>query len=124
MNEDRSADLELAFEEGVEELKQAYNHLLAKDRHKMKYIENVAQDLCLPVTNLNLYLKLLKDGRPEKKEYYISVMGEQVARLLEIVSGMVEFSETDQPSSQGEGVQAKSDNQRVLQNKTERLAIL
>jgi hypothetical protein len=119
MNKDGNMDLE----RGVDELEQAYECLLARDRHKFQYIQKVTQSLRLPVTNLNLYLKLLKDGRPDKKHHYIYVMEEQLAQLSEIVIALVAYTDSEQISNKDSAVLGKPLERSHLKKKKERLAI-
>ena len=123
MNKDGEMDLEMALERGISEMEQAYECLLARDRHKLQYIEKITQSLRLPLTNLNLYLKLLKDGRSDKKEHYIYVMEEQLAQLSEIVSALVAYTDSEQIPNKDSDLLGKTRQKNGHKKQKERLAI-
>lgn len=75
------------------EIKQTNENLVEIDRIKSLYIDNVSMEMLLPVTNLSLYLKLLKDGRPEKQKHYMKILRKQSERLSELIRMIIEFSD-------------------------------
>jgi signal transduction histidine kinase len=77
--------LEERVAERTRELRLANVRLQELDRLKSKFISDVTHELRTPVANLNLYLDLLKLGRPEKQEQYMHVIENQTARLTQIV---------------------------------------
>jgi signal transduction histidine kinase len=77
--------LEERVAERTRELQLAYGRLQELDRLKSKFISDVTHELRTPVANLNLYLDLLKVGRPEKQQQYMHVIESQTARLTQLV---------------------------------------
>jgi GAF domain-containing protein len=88
-----NANIESTLDKQILEIKRT-NELLAKiDRFKSSYIERLAMEMLLPVTNLSLYLKLLRDGRPEKQNQYMCILKKQSERLSELIRMLLEFSD-------------------------------
>ncbi len=85
--------LEERVEERTQALSQANVRLQELDRLKSKFISDVTHELRTPVANLNLYLDLLKMGRPEKKEHYLEVIRGQAARLTQLVQATIQAPE-------------------------------
>lgn len=87
------ASLEERVEERTLALRQANIRLQELDRLKSKFISDVTHELRTPVANLNLYLDLLRLGRPEKKEHYLEVIESQTARLTQLVQTTMQAPE-------------------------------
>lgn len=87
--------LEERVAERTQELQKAYVRLQELDRLKSKFISDVTHELRTPVANLNLYLDLLRMGRPEKKPHYMQVIESQTARLTQIVEQTMQVPEVD-----------------------------
>ncbi|NJN54019.1 MAG: GAF domain-containing protein, partial [Anaerolineae bacterium] len=85
--------LEVRVEERTQALRQANDRLQELDRLKSKFISDVTHELRTPVANMNLYLDLLRMGRPEKHQHYMSVIENQTARLTEIVQTTMQVPE-------------------------------
>jgi PAS domain S-box-containing protein len=66
------------------------------DRARSRFIINVSHQLRTPVTNLKLYLQLLRGGRrPEKTESYLQVLEDQTNRLRDLIEDMLEMTALD-----------------------------
>ncbi len=87
------ASLEERVEERTMALRQANIRLQELDRLKSKFISDVTHELRTPVANLNLYLDLLRLGRPEKKDHYLEVIENQVGRLTQLVQTTMQAPE-------------------------------
>ncbi len=87
--------LEERVEERTQALRKANIRLQELDRLKSKFISDVTHELRTPVANLNLYLDLLRIGKPEKKQHYMNVIETQTARLTQIVETTMRAPEVD-----------------------------
>lgn len=87
--------LEEHVDKRTTELQQAYGRLKELDELKSKFISDVTHELRTPVANLNLYLDLMKVGRPENKSRYMSVIENQVTRLTQIVENTLQVPRLD-----------------------------
>lgn len=65
------------------------------DRLKDRLIFDVSHELRTPVTNLNLYIELLENGRPEKRADYLSVLKSESSRLIELIESTLDLSRLD-----------------------------
>ncbi|MCP4358742.1 MAG: GAF domain-containing protein [Chloroflexi bacterium] len=77
--------LEMRVSQRTQELQQAYLQLQELDQLKSKFISDVTHELRTPVTNLRLYMDLIRRGKPEKRPHYMNVIEQQTVRLTEIV---------------------------------------
>ncbi len=87
-----AAGLEARVAERTQELARANELLLELDQLKTKFVSDVSHELRTPITNLQLYLDLLKQGKPEKREQYIAVLGQQTNRLTRLVEDILDLS--------------------------------
>lgn len=62
------------------------------DRMKDLFVSNVSHELRTPLANLKLYLSLLQQGRPERRDSYLEVMGREVDRLARLISDLLHIS--------------------------------
>ena len=77
------------------ELRLAYARLKELDELKSKFISDVTHELRTPVANLNLYLDLIRMGKPENKSRYMRVIENQVTRLTQIVDNTLQLPRLD-----------------------------
>jgi PAS domain S-box-containing protein len=68
------------------------SHLKEVDRLKSKFVSNVSHELRTPLTNIKTYLTLLKRGRPERKEHYLSVLQHETDRLTGLIQDLLDLS--------------------------------
>ncbi|HLF28618.1 MAG TPA: PAS domain S-box protein [Anaerolineae bacterium] len=87
-----NAALEQRVTERTAQLAAANERLRHLDRLKSKFVSDVSHELRTPATNIHLYLNLLERGRPDKREQYQSILGEQVARLVNLIEDITELS--------------------------------
>ncbi|MEW5987943.1 MAG: GAF domain-containing protein, partial [Chloroflexota bacterium] len=84
--------LEQRVEQRTRELSRANEQLQELDRLKTRFMADVSHELRTPITNLGLYLSLLKQGKPEKQASYLQTLEQQVARLEQLVSAVLNLS--------------------------------
>ena len=87
-----SAHLEERVQERTLELQTANERLQELDRLKSKFVSDVSHELRTPVTNLGMYLYLLKRAPAEKQAGYLEVLEEQAERLKSMVEGILDLS--------------------------------
>jgi signal transduction histidine kinase len=87
------ANLEAMVKVHTQKYEHIINNMMEIDRLKSLFLDRISMELHVPVTNLNLYLKLLEDGRPEKKEHYMMVLKKQSEKLFELVQAIVAHSQ-------------------------------
>lgn len=84
--------LETTVSERTQELKQVLEQLQKIDRLKSKFIDDISHELRTPVTNINLYLDLLKESTPKKRDKYVAIIQEQNGHLISLLDGILDFS--------------------------------
>lgn len=77
------------------ELETAYEQLQELDRLKTKFIADVSHELRTPVANLSIYINLLQNGNPEKRDHYVSVLQQQANRLTNLVEATLGLSQLE-----------------------------
>ncbi|MCP5099155.1 MAG: GAF domain-containing protein, partial [Chloroflexi bacterium] len=86
----------LELEERVNERTTALQYANIKlhelDDLRTKFMNDVSHELRTPLTNLKLYLKLLEQGRPEKKARYMDVLNQTSERLNYLVEATLRLS--------------------------------
>jgi PAS domain S-box-containing protein len=67
------------------------------DRARDRFLINISHELRTPLSNISLYAQLLQrvQDSPEKRERYLRVLNEQIARLKVLVQGTVQMTELD-----------------------------
>jgi signal transduction histidine kinase len=91
--------LEQRVAERTRELAEANEQLKELDRLKTKFISDVSHELRTPITNLNLYLNLMEQGKPEKRAYYLSTLRQQAGRLAGLVEDILDLSRLEQDNA-------------------------
>lgn len=77
------------------ELEAANERLKELDKLKTKFIADVSHELRTPVANLSIYINLLQNGNPEKRDHYISVLQQQANRLTNLVEATLGLSQLE-----------------------------
>ncbi len=77
------------------ELANANERLTELDRLKTKFVSDVSHELRTPITNLSLYLDLMKRGKPERREQYADILRQQVDRLITMIEDILSISRLD-----------------------------
>jgi len=87
--------LEQRVAKRTHELAKANESLTELDRLKTKFISDISHELRTPITNLSLYLDLLEQGLPERREQYTIVLQRQVSRLTTMLEDILNISRLD-----------------------------
>lgn len=77
------------------ELQKANERLKEMDYLKSKFISDVTHELRTPVTNMLLYLDLLRLGKADNFERYHQVLKEQTERLRQLVEDSLDLTRLD-----------------------------
>ena len=62
------------------------------ERLKDMFVADVSHELRTPTTNINLYLELLENASPEKREKYINILKEEGGLLARLVEDILDLS--------------------------------
>jgi signal transduction histidine kinase/FixJ family two-component response regulator len=87
--------LELRVVERTRELEEANTRLQELDHLKSKFVTDVSHELRTPVTNIQLYLHLLRRSDPEKHAQYMSILEEQTGQLAVLIQDILNLSHLD-----------------------------
>lgn len=87
--------LEQHVRERTRDLEAANERLRELDQLKNKFISDMTHELRTPVTNLRLYMDLMRRGRPEKREQYLAVIASQVERLALLSQNILTLAQLD-----------------------------
>ena len=79
------------------ELEVANTRLTALTKVKDEFVANVSHELRTPITNLKLYLNLVK-ANPKKYEAYMATFTRETERLASMIEGLLTLSRLDQES--------------------------
>lgn len=88
------AELEKRVEARTAELEAAHKRLLTLTRLRDEFVANISHELRTPITNLRLYIHLLKLA-PDKREQYLATLNRETNRLERIVEDMLALSDLD-----------------------------
>lgn len=88
-------ELEIHVAERTRELSLANERLKELDRAKDQFVSNVSHELRTPLANLKLYLSLLDQGRPDKREEYIQTLHREHGRLDKMIEDLLDLSRLD-----------------------------
>ncbi len=90
--------IEVAGQDEVTELAQAINNMAESlekiDEERNAFIGNVSHDLRTPMTTISGFVDGILDGTipPEKHEYYLNIISQEVRRLSRLVNTLLEVS--------------------------------
>ena len=88
--------LEQRVAERTRELAEANARLTELDQLKSKFIADVSHELRTPAANLKMYLGLLTEGKPEKRDQYMATLKEQAARLTNLIEDILDLSRVEE----------------------------
>jgi signal transduction histidine kinase len=74
------------------ELTEANEQLKELDQLKSKFVSDVSHELRTPVSVLKLYLNLLTQGDPQKRDDYITTLKNQTSRLEQLIEDILDLS--------------------------------
>jgi signal transduction histidine kinase len=80
------------LEQQAHELEDANQRLTELDVMKSKFVSDVSHELRTPISNLRIYLEMLEEARPEKRERYRAVLVEETNRLGNLVTDILDLS--------------------------------
>ncbi|MFQ5421775.1 MAG: ATP-binding protein, partial [Anaerolineae bacterium] len=87
-----AAELEERVTARTQQLADANKQLRELDQLKTKFVSDVSHELRTPITNLNLYLDLLRQGGPSQQERYLDVLQNEADRLRQLVEDILNLS--------------------------------
>ncbi len=59
---------------------------------KEQFVSNVSHELRTPITNIKLFLSLLRKGRPEKQVHYLDTLELEADRLAQVIEDLLQLS--------------------------------
>ncbi|MBI5565655.1 MAG: GAF domain-containing protein [Chloroflexi bacterium] len=84
--------LEQRVADRTRELAAANERLQELDRLKSKFVSDVSHELRTPVTSMSLYIDLLDHGKPEKRDFYITQLEQQMTRLRAMINEILDLA--------------------------------
>ncbi len=96
---DRTEELagaNVRLEQQANELAAANIQLLELDGRKSKFVADVSHELRTPISNLAIYLEMLREGSPDKRERYLAVLREETSRLENMVADVLDLSRMEE----------------------------
>ncbi|MFP4393925.1 MAG: sensor histidine kinase [Anaerolineales bacterium] len=88
-------NLEARVDERTRELTAANKKLRELDRVKTRFIADISHELRTPLTTINLLVKLLKEGHPDKHTTYLCNLGHQTDQLIQIVTDILKYAKLE-----------------------------
>lgn len=85
-------DANTKLEEQAHKLADANLRLTELDALKSKFVSDVSHELRTPISNLRIYLEMMEEARPEKRERYRAVLQEETRRLENLVRDILDLS--------------------------------
>lgn len=85
-------ELEQRVTERTAELTTANKQLKELDKLKTKFVSDITHELRTPVTNMILYLDLIRLGNAENDKHYLQVLQQQAERLRQLVEDSLDLS--------------------------------
>jgi PAS domain S-box-containing protein len=70
------------------------------DEIKTQLVDNVSHELRTPMSNIRLYLALLKRGKPERQAEYMDVLERETLRLDRLISDLLDLSRLESSDRQ------------------------
>ena len=110
-----TADLEEKVNIRTKELKDANQRLQELDKIRSKLVSDVSHELRTPMTSLNIYMKLLESGRPERQQKYIDVLKFEIGRLNHLVEDILELSRLEIARERGIKMEMVNLNEIAMQ---------
>jgi len=87
-----NSTLEQHVAERTRELAEANLRLAELSHLKDEFITRISHELRNPLANVKLYLQLLEQGQPEKREAYIHMLHQQTDRLQHLIEDLLDVS--------------------------------
>jgi PAS domain S-box-containing protein len=90
-----ASQLQELVNERTMELEEALAQAQEADRLKSQFVSDINHELRTPLTNIILYLGLLTNGKPEKREQAIAIMQREAQRLRQMIEDVLDLSRLD-----------------------------
>lgn len=87
-----STDTNELLEQRVQERTQ---ELLKANQVKDQFVANASHEFRTPLANIQLYLRLLDDGKPEKRPQYLETLRRETARLNRLIEELLNLHDLD-----------------------------
>jgi signal transduction histidine kinase len=89
---ENSTDTNELLEQRVQERTQ---ELIKANQVKDQFVANVSHEFRTPLANIQLYLRLLDDGKPEKRPQYLETLRREAMRLHRLIEGLLDLHDLD-----------------------------
>lgn len=80
----------------------ANEQLKGLDQLKSKFVSDVTHELRTPISNLRIYMEMLRVGKAEKQEQYLDVLQEETMRLSRLVEDVLDLSRMERGTKKTE----------------------
>lgn len=94
--QEQNSTLEKRVSHRTAELQEALDLVQESDRLKSELISNVNHELRTPVSNIKLYLTLLKGSSESRREDYMATLFRETERLEELIEDLLHLARFDQ----------------------------
>ncbi|MEW5871221.1 MAG: ATP-binding protein [Chloroflexota bacterium] len=82
----------ITLEKQTFELAEANQRLQSLDQLKSKFVSDVSHELRTPISNLKIYVEMLRFGKREKLEQFLGVLQEEIERLAQLIEDILDLS--------------------------------
>ncbi len=65
------------------------------DRMKDQFVSNVSHELRTPLANVLLHIRLLEQGKPDKRDVYLQTLRHEAERLRQMIEDLLDLSRLD-----------------------------
>jgi signal transduction histidine kinase len=86
------ADANVQLKMQAHQLAQANQRLQSLDQLKSKFVSDVSHELRTPISNLKIYIEMLRLGKREKLEQYLDILQDEVKRLSQLIEDILDLS--------------------------------
>ncbi|MBP7689469.1 MAG: PAS domain S-box protein [Thermoflexales bacterium] len=90
---EHAQQLEQRVAERTADLQAANLRLTELDHLKDEFLSRISHELRTPLTSIKIYLELLENGKPEKREKYLRTLKQEADRLHALIEEVLTFSQ-------------------------------